>query len=271
MNIGLAAATGEILVRLDAHSVYPPGYVRRLTAALRDHGADVSGGVCVARARTGTVLGRAIAAAVSNRWVMGNAGYRVGGGDVRVVDTVPFGCWHAETLRRVGGYNEELLRSQDYDLSQRLKKAGARIVLIPNVVIEYYARSGLWENIRYNFYNGYWIGYPMVSAGVRFSARHLVPGAACLLGGLLVAASVVMSSAWPLLLAAPYLIVLVMSGLASAREGLAVAACLPPITVATHVLYGSGTLYGFLKGGLGRLQRRSRRERPAGSAQPGPV
>ena len=259
MNIGLAEATGSFIVRLDAHSTYPPGYVRRLTAALREHDADVAGGVWIARARNGTVLGRAIAAAVTNPWVMGNAGYRVGGGDVRVVDTVPFGCWHAETLRRVGGYNERLHRSQDYDLSQRLKVMGAKIVLVPDVLIEYYARSGLWENIRYNFWNGYWVGHPMVASAVRFSARHLIPALACLLGVLLVAASLAVSSAWPLLLAAPYLVVLVMSGLAAVREGLVVAACLPVITAATHVLYGFGTFYGLFRGAL------ARRERPPGS------
>jgi glycosyltransferase involved in cell wall biosynthesis len=256
MNIGIAHASGEFIVRLDAHSVYPPGYVRRLVSALREHDANVAGGVWIPRARKPTLFGRAIAASITNPWVMGNTGYRVGGGDVRVVDTVPFGCWNADTLRKAGGYNEALHRSQDYDLSQRLKKMGAKIILVPDVLIEYQARSGVWENIRYNFWNGYWVGYPMVASGVRFAARHLVAALACVLGVLLLATCWTLSSPWPMLLAAPYLIVLVLSGVAALREGVSVALFLPLITMATHVLYGFGTIYGLLVGARVRLQRR---------------
>ena len=253
MNIGIAAATGEYIVRLDAHSVYPPGYVRRLVAALAEHRADVSGGIIVPVPRRGTWFGRAVAASLTNRWVMGNAGFRLGGGEVRVVDTVPFGCWRADVLRRSGGYNEDLHRSQDYDLARRAAALGAKIILVPDVVISYRARSGLTENIRYTFWNGYWVGYPMVACRVRFAARHLVPAAACVAGAPLLAAGAASSSGWPLLPAAPYLAILVLSGLTAAREGPAVAALLPLITAGTHVLYGLGTLYGIIRGAPARL------------------
>jgi glycosyltransferase involved in cell wall biosynthesis len=268
MNIGLRHATGEVVVRLDAHSVYPPGYVRRLVAALHEYDADVAGGVWVCRPRRGTAFGRAVAASVTSRWVMGNSGFRVGGGEVRVVDTVPFGCWRAETLRRVGGYNEELARSQDYDLSQRLRCMGARIILVPDITITYLARSGVWENVRYNYGNGYWVGYPLVACGVRFALRHLVPAAACLVGASLAVAAYAFSSPWPLALAAPYLLVLAMSALAAAREGLAVALLLPVITASTHVLYGIGTLHGAAAGAVARCRRRVVARRAAG---PGPL
>lgn len=255
MNLGLSLADGEVIVRLDAHSVYPPDYVRRLTAALHDNDADVSGGVWVARARRRTVFGLAMAASITNPWVMGNTGYRVGGGGVRVVDTVPFGCWRASVLRRAGGYNEELSRSQDYDLSQRLTRLGAKIILVPDVVIEYQARSGIWENIRYAFFNGYWIGYPAVATGVRFAARHLVAGAACLVGLAVLVAWWISGTPWVLLIAAPYLIVLAGSAVSAARQGPAVALTLPVVTAATHVLYGFGTLYGLGMGAVARWRR----------------
>jgi glycosyltransferase involved in cell wall biosynthesis len=264
MNLGLAHATGEVIVRIDAHSVYPPGYVQRLKAALEEHSADVSGGVVVSIPRTGTVFGRAVAASLTNPWVMGNAGFRLGGGQVRVVDTVPFGCWRAETLRRAGGYNEELHRSQDYDLSQRLKQLGAKIVLVPDVVIEYQARSQLGENVRYQFWNGFWVGYPMVANGVRFAARHLAPAVATVLGVVVLGASAVLVSPWPLLLVAPYLVILVLSGVAAADKGLAVALHLPLVTAATHVLYGLGTLYGLWKGAIVRFARGPRTREGAG-------
>jgi glycosyltransferase involved in cell wall biosynthesis len=261
MNIGLAHATGDVIVRLDAHSVYPPGYVRRLTGALSEHAADVSGGVIVSVPRRPTTFGRAVAASLTNRWVMGNTGFRVGGGDVREVDTVPFGCWRADVLRRAGGYDERLARSQDYDLAQRVRRQGARIILVPDVVIEYRARSGVWENVRYNYWNGYWVGYPLVTAGVRFAARHLVAAAACVLGAALVVAAWAVSSPWPLAIAAPYLLVLALSAAAAAREGPIVALHLPLITAGTHVLFGLGTLHGLATGAAARLRRRRARGR----------
>lgn len=255
MNIGLAAAAGDIIVRLDAHSVYPEGYIRRLTSVLRDRGADVTGGVIVAAARRPTAFGRAVAASLVNRWVMGNTGFRVGGGDIRPVDTVPFGCWRTTTLRRAGGYNEELFRSQDYDLSQRLQAMGATILLVPDVVIEYKARSGVWENVRYNFWNGFWVGYPLAGWHVRFSARHLVPGVACLGGLLLVGTSWAVGSARPLLPALAYGVVLVMSAFEARRSGAAVVALMPFVTAGTHLLHGAGMLWGLLRGAAGRFRR----------------
>lgn len=259
MNIGVARATGDYLLRLDAHSVYPVGYVRRLVEALEEHAADVSGGVWIPKARNGNAFGRAVAASLVNPWVMGATDFRVGGGEVRQVDTVPFGCWRTERLRLAGGYNEQLHRSQDYDLAQRLRQQGAKIILVPDVRIEYQARSGFVENIRYNFWNGFWVGYPLIAHRVRFARRHLVAAAACLVGLLLLGAVAASASWWPLALAAPYLILLLMSALASSRDGVAVALQLPLITLGTHVLYGFGTLYGLVKGAGYRVWRRPSR------------
>jgi glycosyltransferase involved in cell wall biosynthesis len=264
MNLGLTHATGEVIVRLDAHSVYPDGYLRRLIAALEQYGADVCGGTWVTEARRPTAFGRAVAASLTNRWVMGNGDYRNGGGEVRVVDTVPFGCWRAGTLREAGGYNEELIRSQDYDLSRRLGARGARIVLLPDVVIRYQARSGVGENIRYTFFNGYWVGYPLVASGVSFAARHLAPATACLGGLVLLATTALTAEPMLLWLAAPYLMVPVLAAVEAAAAGPAVVLLLPVITAATHVLYGFGTLYGMVRGVLARLRRRAA-ESPAPS------
>lgn len=267
MNIGLAQATGELIVRLDAHAVYPRGYVARLAAVLAQHEADVTGGMCVAVPRRGSVLGRSFAATMGNKWVMGGAAYKVGGGDVRPVDTVPFGCWRADTLRRAGGFNEELLRSQDFELSQRLRSMGATILLVPDVVIQYMARSGIRENARHNFSNGFWVGYPWAALGLRFSARHLLPGGACLGGVALVAASVVRRSPRPMALALPYLAVLSLAARQAADQGPAVVAVTPLVTAGIHVSYGLGTLWGLVRGGIARIRRRSVRE-PVRSAPP---
>ena len=128
------------------------------------------------------------------------------------------------------------------------------MIMLPDVVVEYQARSGVLENVRYAFWNGYWVGYPMFAARVRFALRHLTPAAACLLGLVLIGAAGLTASWWPLALASPYLAVLALSAAAARREGLAVSLYLPLVTVGTHALYGLGTLYGAFCGFLASLR-----------------
>ena len=45
--------------------------------------------------------------------------------------------------------------------------------LVPDVVVQYQARSGVWENAKHQFSNGYWVGYPLVAWDTRFKFRHL--------------------------------------------------------------------------------------------------
>jgi succinoglycan biosynthesis protein ExoA len=262
MNTGLQHAVGDTIVRLDAHSVYPPGYVARLVGVLQENHADVTGGVWKAVPRRSTPFGRAVAAGIGNKWVLGSAGYRVGGGVIRPVDTVPFGCWRAETLRRAGGFNEAFVRSQDYELSERLRRVGATILLVPDVVIEYQARSGVWENAKHQFSNGYWVGHPLTAWGTRFRSRHLAPAGACLGAVGLLATCLIRASWSPLALAAPYGIVILMAAREAARsEQPSVVAMIPFVALSTHISYGCGTLWGALCGGLARLRRSVRATR----------
>src|SRR5579864_3776385 len=67
LNIGIAAAQGEIIVRVDGHTIIAPDYVRRCVQLLRDladqHVVNVGGLMCPAGE---TPTGRAIAAAGSS-------------------------------------------------------------------------------------------------------------------------------------------------------------------------------------------------------------
>lgn len=253
LNLGLKVARGKYFVRLDAHSVYPRGYLIRLVDALDEYDADVSGGAIRAVPREPSLLGRAIASSLGNPFVVGNSEFRVGGGPPRLVDTVPFGCWRTEMLRDAGGYNEALVRSQDYELAGRLRARGARTVLLPDVVITYRSRSRLIENMKYNFWNGYWVGFPAVAMRVPFAPRHFAPGSAVLLGVAAVGASTQLSG-WLAVLLVPYAGLLAMSVLAMRGKGPLVAFLQAPIAFATHMMYGAGELWGGLIGVFRRFR-----------------
>src|SRR2546426_11416696 len=65
LNIGIEAASGEIIVRMDAHVAYPPEYLPWLVTALQETGADNVGGGVVTLPADDTPIARAIAVGLS--------------------------------------------------------------------------------------------------------------------------------------------------------------------------------------------------------------
>ncbi|MEI2699824.1 MAG: glycosyltransferase [Microthrixaceae bacterium] len=69
MNRGIEVASGEIIVRADAHTIYAADYVRRCVDLLLESGADNVGGPM--RAVGKTDFGRAVAAVTSSPFGVG--------------------------------------------------------------------------------------------------------------------------------------------------------------------------------------------------------
>lgn len=145
LNAALAAAQGDVVLRFDAHAVMPPGYLRACLDALEDEerdGAVNVGGWLAVRAQT--PWERAIGAALRSRFGIGNPilWRRPTQTDGRRdVESVPFGCWQAATLRAHGGWSERFVRNQDYELNHRLRVAGGRIVFDPAIWSIYVPRA----------------------------------------------------------------------------------------------------------------------------------
>jgi glycosyltransferase involved in cell wall biosynthesis len=124
LNAGLAAATGEVVCRVDARSLPGPHHLRRCAELLAaDPTRMVVGGAQVAVARDGSTTARGIARALNNRWGMGLARYRRGAGS-GPTDTVYLGAFRTEDLRRVGGWDERFPTNQDFELNRRLGRRG---------------------------------------------------------------------------------------------------------------------------------------------------
>lgn len=250
MNRGIAIARGSVIVRLDAHSVYSSVYIRTLVESLEQYGADLVGGMMVTRPRSDTLLGRAIVAAITNRFGVGNSYFRTGVTTPRIVDTVFSGAYRKSILDRVGEFNERLQFSQDLEFNLRVKRAGGKVLLIPNVSCEYYARSD-WESFsRHNYRNGLWVILPFrYSPSMPVGWKHLVP-LAFVLG---VLGSLIMALAWPAagltlfgLAVGTYLLCAIGASVAEARRAREprLALLLPLVFLDLHLLYGIGSLVG---------------------------
>jgi glycosyltransferase involved in cell wall biosynthesis len=175
LNTGLRAASGEVILRMDAHVTYPPDYVPTLVAELRWSGADNVGGVVVTEPGADTAIARAIAIGLAHPLGVGNAYFRIGSTKRRWVDTVPFGCYHRDVFARIGGFDEALARNEDDEFNFRLRRAGGRILLIPAVTCRYYARPTLRQLARMFYQYGYYKPVVARKVGRVMTARQLVP------------------------------------------------------------------------------------------------
>ncbi len=176
MNIGINNATGDIIIRMDAHSEYPNNYIENLVTYLEKLKADNVGGVWINTPPNDSLKANAIALAFSSKFGVGNALYRLGKlKEPCEVDTVPFGCYRKEIFSKIGLYDEDLIRNQDDELNARLRKCGGKIFLVPDIKIKYFTRDS-WSKLFKMFYQyGYFKPLVNLKLGQITTWRQLVP------------------------------------------------------------------------------------------------
>jgi len=176
LNIGIKNSKGEIIIRLDAHATYIKDYILKCIKYLKEYNADNVGGVWKIMPRETTLINKSICLASSSVFGAGNAYYRMGySKGLKWVDTVFGGCYKREVFEKIGLFNENLIRNQDFEFNLRLRRAGGKILLVPNIVSYYYPKSNLRDFFMHNFKDGFSITHPL-KLGVRaFSWRHLMP------------------------------------------------------------------------------------------------
>ncbi len=155
MNTGIRASTGEIIVRMDAHSLPRPDYIRRCVEALEAGLADNVGGVWDIVPGAEGWIARAIAVAASHPLGAGDARYRFTN-QASYVETVPFGAFQRSLIEKVGFYDETLLTNEDYELNTRIRQSGGRIWLDPQIRSTYFARKTLKELAAQYWRYGFW-------------------------------------------------------------------------------------------------------------------
>ncbi len=143
LNKGIENSSGAFIIRVDAHCVYSPDYFSKLIEWQQKTQADNIGGRWITLPGDNSLVAKAIALATSSAFGIGNALYRLDSNEVREVDTVPFGCYKKEVFQKIGLFDEELTRNQDDEFNARLINSGGKIVLVPEIEINYYARKNI--------------------------------------------------------------------------------------------------------------------------------
>src|SRR6266516_1777245 len=140
LNAAIRAARGEIIVRMDAHTIYAPDYVRQCLAVMSETGADNVGGPMQTTAEG--FMERAIRAVFHSPFAVGGARSHQAN-DEGPVDTVIYGCWNKSEFERIGYFDEELVRNKDDEHNLRLTRAGGKIYQSPRIRSWYHVRGSL--------------------------------------------------------------------------------------------------------------------------------
>ena len=246
-NAALSRARGEIVVRVDGHTIIADDYVSACVTALGESGADTVGGRMDAQGRGR--IGEVIALATSSRFGVGDAQFHYASGE-HWVDSVYMGAWRREVFDRVGGFDPEMVRNQDDEFNYRLRAAGGRILLTDRIRSRYYSRASLRTLFRQYRQYGFWKVRVLQKHPRQMSLRQFVPPvfAAAVAGGAVLApTSRGIRRLWSATLAAYGLAAVGASVTVARRSGWRHLPLLPVAFAAMHLGYGGGFLAGLVR------------------------
>ena len=254
LNLAIAEARGEVVIRVDGHCEIEPTYVKRCVEVIGRHRAedgDLLLGVGGPIETVGkTWVARAIAAGMSSLFGVGGSDFRVGSKTERSVDTVAFPGYPRATLDAVGPFDEELVRNQDDEYNYRLREAGGKVVLSPDIRSKYHSRSSLSSLWRQYFQYGMWKVRVMQKHPRQMKARQFVPALFVLALFKTLIAGFIMPPVWIFfaLVAGSYLVVNLAASIAvSFKRGLPLLPALPAVFAILHFAYGFGFLWGIVR------------------------
>ena len=259
-NIGAKESEAPYIVRLDAHATYNKTYIEK---CLKIYSASAEtlgcapellgnvGGVWNIRPQHSGIIPEASAILNRSKFGIGGAAFRVGA-PAGFVDTVPFGCFPRKVIEQIGGMREDLPRGEDNEFNSRIRKAGYKIYLDPEIVCTYFSRDTLKANVKQMYANGKSIGHLFYIDKDSIGLRHLVP--VLFVTGLIV--GLIISLVWH-----PFIWIYLAGILFYLLCALtaAIKACITessykyifpllPLFPSVHIAYGLGTIAGLVSG-----------------------
>ncbi|MFI0217713.1 glycosyltransferase family 2 protein [Streptomyces lydicus] len=239
LNAAIKASRHPVVVRVDGHGMLSPDYIATAVRLLEETGAANVGGIMHAEGEN--AWEDAVAAAMTTKIGVGNAAFHTGG-TAGPADTVYLGVFRRDALEQQGGYNEEFIRAQDWELNFRIREAGGQVWFSPELRVQYrprpsvkalakqYKDYGKWRHVVARYHAG------------SINLRYLAPPAAvcAIAAGLVVGAAV---TPWGFVVPAGYLAAITAGSLPAGKGLSAKARVQIPVALATmHMSWGLGFL-----------------------------
>jgi hypothetical protein len=277
LNLAVRIARHGVIARIDGHALFPPGYLRTAVAVLEQTRAADVGGVMAAEGET--PFEQAVAWGMTSKAGVGSAGWHTGG-QAGPADSVYLGVYRRDVIEQAGGWDEGMLRAEDWELNYRIRAGGGLVWFTPELRVTYRPRAGFRALSSQYFHYGRWRRVVMREHAETASFRYLAPPAATalvaagLLAGLAglagIAAGAPAAVSW--LTAGLVIPVIYLAGITAVSAVLsrgvpaAVRARLPLVLGVMHMCWGAGFLTS--PRGLHRPRERSTPDR-SGQEQAG--
>lgn len=250
LNLGIRESKGDYIMRLDAHSTYPPNYLEKCLETARRTRCENVGGIFETQAR-GPTYHASLVQALTTHWFGVGRSFRTKDAE-GPADTVAYGFFRRDTFERFGLFDERLVRAEDYELNRRIAARGGRVWLNPEIVVEYSQQPTLQDFLRKQFYvDAPYNAYMWHLAPYTFTTRHAASALFTmgLIAGIpLMFVSSLMATITTTALGL-YAVLAVLASIQQARRygKWRHAVLLPPSFVAYHLTHGAGVLVGMLR------------------------
>lgn len=242
LNIGIRQASGNIIVRLDAHTSYAPDYFENIIAVFNHTNADIVGGPM--RIAKGNKVQNAIGYATSTVFGIGNSSFHFEGFE-GYTNSVYLGAWKKEIFRTTGLFDEAFVRNQDDEFNYRARQHHFSIYQSPAIRGYYHPRKTCKALFSQYFQYGHY--KPMVLSKVKSGVRlsHLVP-AIFVLYLITLPLTTLFAGVMALVPLLLYLLCALYFSVA-ARQSFIQTGYVCAIYPVLHIAYGSGFIAGILK------------------------
>lgn len=247
-NIALKNATGDFILRVDAHSFFDENFISNNVKEICNN-ENIVGGKCISVIQKNNWKEKLLLIAEESIFGCGIADFRRKE-KKEYVSTLAFAMYRKKVFDDVGLYNENLARTEDNEMHYRMKKSGYKFLLSPNIKSYRYVRSNLRQMIKQKYGNGKWIGVTMYYCPKCFSIYHFVP-LLFVLGILFSLIMYIMNiPIFIFLLLVSYLLFNLLNVLLiTIKNGFHLSYLLLPIIFfMLHFAYGFGTIIGLIKG-----------------------
>jgi len=252
LNLGIRIARGQWIMRLDAHTQYPPDYLSLCYSTAIRTDAVNTGGIGITQPGGTTYQAQLVQALTTHKFGVGNSGFRTGA-EEGPRDTVPFGFFRRDLFDAIGFFDERLVRAQDYEFNCRIRASGRIVWLNPAIYSKYYNQPTMLAFYRKQFlreapYNAYlWYIAPYA-----FAWRHAITGIFTfgILGG------IILGPFYPRFIGIPFVAVMVLYAILAIHSAVQQAIrykeprhifALPFAFFIYHLIHGLGLLAGILR------------------------
>lgn len=247
-NAALMTATGDVIIRVDAHARIPRNFVSRNVYNL-NQGEHVVGGGRPNITSDVSSWKLTLLAAEDSLFGSSVASYRRPATQKEYLDSLFHAAYRREVIQKVGGFNENLGRTEDNEFHYRIRKAGYKLCCCPDIISYQHSRNNLKDMIRQKYSNGRWIGLTLSECPGCLSYFHFAPFAFVMM---IIISSIIALLGFPILL---YTLLLVYGmfdivntvGCFTTKNLQPQFALLPIIFPILHVSYGIGTIVGLLQ------------------------